>query len=85
MNGLLNKTVLRRSKLNIKSPSIYSIVLKNKFRRLTQPGLTRYSYDEYDHQNGTMDVCLIFLNIHNYFIILYFSFLGSLTNPMPKN
>lgn len=85
MNGLLNKTVLRRNVLNIKSTSIYSIVLKNKFRRLTQPGLTRYSYDEYDHQNGTMEVCFLCLILIIIPIFINFSFREFPTNLMLKN
>ena len=63
MNGLFNKSVLRRSNLKLKSSSIYSLVFKSKFRRHGQPGLTRYNNDEYDHQNGNMEVCKIFFQI----------------------
>jgi hypothetical protein len=38
--------------------SFYSTILKTKFRRAIQPGLTRYNYDEYDHQTGSMEVFL---------------------------
>lgn len=65
MNGLFNKSVLRRSNLKLKSSSIYSLVFKSKFRRHGQPGLTRYNNDEYDHQNGNMEVCKIFCQIKN--------------------
>jgi hypothetical protein len=52
MNYLAKKNLL---KFKISS-SFYSLVLKTKFRRDTQPGLTRYGYDELDKQSGNMDV-----------------------------
>ena len=80
MNGLFNKSVLRRCNLKLKTSSIYSLVFKSKFRRHGQPGLTRYNNDEYDHQNGNMDVCKYLFKLKNIKIkiLIIFSFFYTL-------
>jgi hypothetical protein len=52
----LKKSFLKTTQKQTFKNSLYSTILKSKFRRSIQPGLTRYNYDEYDHQNGSMEV-----------------------------
>ena len=60
MKFMIRINLAKLSIVKSTSTSIYSFVLKTKFRRSTQPGLTRYNYDEYDHQNGNMNVFIIY-------------------------
>jgi hypothetical protein len=50
--NVLRKQILKSSN----KYSLYSVLVKGKFRRSFQPGLSRYNTDEYDHQNGSMNV-----------------------------
>ncbi len=52
----MNLLILKKCATKIKCPPLYTFNFKQKFRRLTQDGLTRYNWDEFDRQNGSMQV-----------------------------
>lgn len=52
MNGL---SVLKQNFTKFKTP-LLSIVKKGKFRRLTQPGLTRYNWDQQEYNKYPFEV-----------------------------